>query len=121
MTLGAVRPRLMLEEFLAMPETEPASEYNNGEVWQKPMPQGEHSRLQTKICESLNAVGEAAQIAYAFSELRCTFGGRSIVPDISVFRWNRIPRKKTGRVENQFLIHPDWAIEILSPDQSATR
>jgi Uma2 family endonuclease len=38
MTSSAVRPRLMLEEFLAMPETEPASEYNDGKIWQKPMP-----------------------------------------------------------------------------------
>jgi Uma2 family endonuclease len=121
MTLSAVRPRLLLEEFLAMPETKPASEYNDGKISQKPMPQGEHSRLQTKMCESLNAVGEATQIALAFSELRCTFGGRSIVPDVSVFRWHRIPRKESGRVENRFLIHPDWAIEILSPDQSVSK
>ncbi|MFN5472694.1 MAG: Uma2 family endonuclease, partial [Pseudanabaena sp.] len=46
-----------------------------------------------------------------------TFGGVSIVPDISVFRWERIPRKSSGRVANRFEIHPDWVIEILSPDQ----
>jgi Uma2 family endonuclease len=60
-------------------------------------------------------------VVYAFSELRCTFGRRSIVPDISVFRWSRIPRKESGRLENQVFLHPDWAIEILSPDQGATK
>jgi Uma2 family endonuclease len=33
---------ITLEEFLKLPETEPASEYIDGEIVQKPMPQGEH-------------------------------------------------------------------------------
>jgi Uma2 family endonuclease len=35
-----------LEEFLQLPETRPASEYIDGKIIQKPMPQGEHSTLQ---------------------------------------------------------------------------
>ncbi len=110
-----------LEEFLQHPETKPASEFINGEVSQKPMPQGEHSRLQWKMCEAVNQVSEAQKIACAFPELRCTFGGASIVPDVAVFRWERIPRTESGRVANRFNLHPDWAIEILSPDQSQTK
>jgi Uma2 family endonuclease len=34
---------------------------------------------------------EAAIRSQFVTELRCTFGGRSIVPDISVFEWSRIP------------------------------
>ena len=49
--------------------------------------------------------------------MRCVFGGLAIVPDIAVFRWERIPRLPSGRITNRFEIHPDWAIEILSPDQ----
>ena len=112
---------LTLKEFLKLPETKPASEFINGQVIQKPMPQGEHSRLQGKLCEAINQVGEAAKIAYAFPELRCTFSGQSVVPDIAVFRWDRILRKPSGRIENRFTIHPDWSIEILSPEQSQTR
>jgi Uma2 family endonuclease len=41
-----------LEEFLQLPETEPASEYINGEILQKSMPKGKHSRLQLKLCNS---------------------------------------------------------------------
>ena len=37
---------LTLEEFLELPETKPASEYINGQVSQKPMPQGKHSLLR---------------------------------------------------------------------------
>ena len=50
-------------------------------------------------------------------DTHCVFGGRAIVPDIAVFRWERIPRLASGRVANRFEIYPDWAIEILSPDQ----
>ena len=54
-------------------------------------------------------------------ELRCTISGRSIVPDVSVFQWERIPRQADGRVANVFNIAPDWTIEILSPKQSQTK
>ncbi len=50
----------------------------------------------------------------------CTFGGRSIVPDIAVFRWPRIPKTETGRIASRFEIAPDWVIEIASPGQSIT-
>jgi Uma2 family endonuclease len=82
--IAAIQPQLGLEEFLKLPETKPASEFVNGEITQKPMPQGEHSRLQGKLCTAINQIAETAKIAYAFPELRCTFAGRSIVPDISV-------------------------------------
>src|SRR4028119_2139625 len=112
---------LTLEEFLKLPETEPASEYINGRIIQKPLPQGEHSALQTELSPAINSVVRSKKIARAFSELRCTFGGRSIIPDVSVFLWNRIPRKEKGEVANVFSIAPDWTIEILSPDQSQTK
>ena len=112
---------LTLEDFLLIPETEPASEYIDEQIIQKPMPQGEHSAIQTELASAINAVLKPQRTARAFSELRCTFGGRSTVPDISVFTWERIPRQETGRVANVFLIAPDWTIEILSPDQSQTK
>lgn len=113
--------QLTLAEFLEKPETEPASEYIDGQIYQKPMPQGEHSILQTRLSKSINQVGESQQLALALTELRCTFGGRSIVPDVSVFEWQRIPRRPNGRIANKFEISPDWVIEILSPDQSPNR
>lgn len=111
----------ILAAFLQLPETEPASEWMNGEIFQKPMPQGKHSRLQSKLCERVNQNAEPQEFALALPELRCTFGGRSLVPDVAVFRWNRIPFTGDGEVPNAFEIVPDWAIEILSPDQSQTR
>jgi Uma2 family endonuclease len=119
--MGTATQTLTLDEFLALPETKPAVEFIQGEMVQKPMPQGKHSRLQYKICSVINQVTEEPKVAFAFPELRCNFGEGSIVPDVSVFRWDRIPCEDSGQVENRFFIPPDWAIEILSPDQSQTK
>ena len=113
--------KISLEEFLLLPETKPASEYVDGQIYQKDIPQGKHSTLQTRFGNRINQVGEPQKLAFAFSELRCTFGGRSIVPDIAVFEWSRILLNAKGEVENRFEIVPDWTIEILSPDQNPTR
>jgi Uma2 family endonuclease len=112
---------LTLEAFLAMPETKPASEFIDHQILQKPMPQGKHSTVQGDFVPAVNSVLKPDRIARAYPELRCTFGGRSIVPDVAVFKWKRIPRDADGRVANAFKLAPDWTIEILSPDQSQTK
>lgn len=112
---------ITLENFLKLPETKPASEYVDGQIIQKPMPQGKHSAIQTELSSCINATLKPPQVARAFSELRCTFAERSIIPDVSVFTWERIPRDQSGEVANTFLGAPDWTIEILSPDQSQTK
>lgn len=112
---------LTLEEFLKLPETKPASEYVDGKIQQKPMPQGKHSTLQIELASAINQAGKAKKLAYAFTELRCTFAGRSIVPDIAVFEWQNIPLDNNGQIANRFEIAPDWTIEILSPEQSANK
>ncbi len=113
----AIAKPMSLEAFLEMPETKPESEFINGTVKHKPMPQGKHSLLQGTLCQAINQIVKPQKIAIAFPELRCTFGGASIVPDITVFRWERIPRDEDGQVSNKFLTYPDWSIEILSPNQ----
>ena len=113
--------KLTLLEFLKLPETKPANEFTDGRVEQKLMPQGKHSRLQLKFCDAVNAAAEEPQLAMAFPELRCTFGGRSIVPDATVFLWKQIPFDANGEVENSFEIYPDWTVEILSPEQKTTK
>lgn len=112
---------ITLTEFLQRPETKPATEYINGQLIQKPMPQGKHSKLQGRISAEINALAEAETLALALPELRCTFGDRSIVPDIAVFRWERIPLDEDGAIANHFHEPPDWTIEILSPEQNQSR
>jgi len=118
--MTVVRPSsITLEAFLALPETKPASEYIDGEIIQKPMPKARHSRLQSKLTSTVNQVTEEMQIAYAFPELRCTFGGRSIIPDVAVMRWENIEFDENGEPVDDVLVAPDWTIEILSPAQSS--
>jgi Uma2 family endonuclease len=112
---------ITLESFLALPETKPASEYIDGKILQKPMPQGKHSLLRMKLLTFINSILMEAKIAIAFPELRCTFGGRSIVPDVVVLKNENIPKDDDGEVANLVTIAPDWTIEILSPDQSTTK
>lgn len=129
---------LTLEEFLKLPETKPASEYIDGQIIQKPMSQGKHSKIQGELVSAINLVVKKKKIACAscsiastrgtratafraFPELRCAFGDRSTIPDIAVFVWSRIPCDENGEIANTFSQAPDWTIEILSPAQSYTR
>ncbi|MBF2058042.1 MAG: Uma2 family endonuclease [Cyanobacterium sp. T60_A2020_053] len=118
---STAKTSLSLEEFLQLPETKPYSEYIDGKIEEKPMPQGQHSVLQGRLVTIINEKVLANKIAYAFPELRCTFGGKSLTPDISVFTWQRIPKDEKGRIANRFQTFPDWVIEILSPEQSANK
>jgi Uma2 family endonuclease len=111
---------LSLEEFLNLPNLEdsPAWEYIDGIAVQKPMPKVRHAILQKRL---LRAIDNQAERYTALPELRCTFGGRSIVPDIAVIAWTRIPLNDVGEAEDDFTEAPDWTIEILSPDQRVNR
>ncbi len=120
MVIAAAEPH-SLETFLELPETKPASEFINNKISRKPIPQGKHSLLQGALCEAINQVVKLSKTAYAFPELLCTFGGASIVPDIAVFRWERIPLDPDGKIANKFLSYPDWTIEILSPRQNLNK
>lgn len=114
-------PTITLDEFLTLPETKPAREYIDGQIIQKPMPRGKHSKIQSELCAFINAILQPQKIAIAFPELRCTFGEKSIVPDISIFTWARIPTDENGDIADNFDLAPDGMIEILSPAQSGTK
>ena len=73
------------------------------------------------MCNSINDVAESLHVAYAFPELRCSFGIRSVIPDVAVFNWSRIPFAADREDDSDFLLPPDWTIEILSPEQSSNR
>lgn len=115
---------LTLEEFLALPETKPYCEYIDGKIIPKPMPQGKHSTIQGELCPTINSVVKVQKMGWAFPELRCTYpsgsrashvyAGRSIVPDVAVFCWARLPVDENGDIANIFAVAPDWIIEILS-------
>ena len=109
---------LTLDEFLALPEEEPALEFECGKVIQKAAPQAYHSVVQAFIVERVNRIVTPGKRGFAFPELRTTLEQRSYVPDIAVYRWSRVPVDEHGRVIQRFTTVPDVAIEIASPGQS---
>jgi Uma2 family endonuclease len=117
MTIAIPQP-LTLEQFLQLPDIEasPAWEFIQGEAIQKPMPGGKHSRLQSRLGAALNALSSPYE---ALPELRCTVGGRSIVPDLVVLAKDQIPLDALGEIVSTGIhFAPNWMIEILSPDQN---
>jgi len=117
--MTTLQSKLTLNDFLKLPETKPASEYIDGKIQHKPMSKGKHSIIQALLVATINQVSNKK--CHAFTELRCTFAGRSLIPDICVFNWQRIPLDPKGEIENDFMSQSDWTIEILSPDQSSIR
>ncbi|MGI8553857.1 MAG: Uma2 family endonuclease [Dehalococcoidia bacterium] len=112
--------RLTLEDFMNLTEKKPALEFEEGMVQQKVSPRGKHSALQLGFCERLNEFARPRRLGLALPELRSTYAGRSYVPDVSLYRWDRIPRDASGKIANDFFEPPDIAIEIVSPRQSVT-
>ncbi len=110
--------RMTLEEFLDLPERKPALEYEDGRITQKVPPKGRHSALQADTVEVFNRFGRPRKLARAFTELRTTYANASLVPDVAVYLWERIPRDDRGRVADDFREVPDIVVEIVSPKQS---
>jgi Uma2 family endonuclease len=112
---------LTIEEFLRLPEREPPLEYEDGEVTQKVSPKLRHSRSQMRLALAIAQRVGPTEPVLVFPELRITFGGRSVVPDLAVFRRERVPVAADGELENDVFVPPDLAVEIVSPKQSVTR
>lgn len=116
--VAAVSKPITLEQFLALPEIDdsPAWEFICGDVSQKPMPGGKHSRLQSRLGGAINGSGTDYE---ALPELRCTFGGQSMVPDVVVLATADIPVDENGDISSAGIeFAPPWMIEILSPEQN---
>ena len=116
----ATRDGLMLDEFLALPDKEVALEFADAEVTQMVSPHGKHSTLQADLAAEFSGIFRPHKIARAFTELRATWAGTSPVPDVSVNRWERLPRDPRNRVATRFDTSPDIAVEIVSPEQRVT-
>ncbi len=109
--------KISLQEFLQQLDTKPASEFIDGEIFQKPMPKADHSIIQSDLTTAINLVLKKQQQARAVTELRCVFDERAIVPDITVLPGGDVPRQKNGKAAGEFLAAPPWMIEILSEGQ----
>lgn len=110
------RTRSSLDEFLSLEETKPYLEFIDGEVVAKAMPNKVHSQLVTRLIVALGKHIEANGASASLdTELRHLFRdtGWVFLPDISVTMKQRLRRQPaTDPVE----VMPDFAIEVLSPD-----
>ena len=112
--------RLTLEEFLRLPEEEPPLEYLDGRVTPKVSPQGKHGMLEFGFAALINGYAVPLKLARAIPELRTTFDGGSPVPDLAVYRWDRVPTDPDGKVADVFREPPDIAIEVISLGQGVS-
>jgi Uma2 family endonuclease len=110
--------RLTAEEFLKLPEQKPYLELIDGEVVQKPLPQEQHGWLASVLGELINVFARRRKLAAAFVELRGRFGRDVLLPDVAVYRWERLGRDAARKLTNTYQGPPDIAIEIVSPDQT---
>jgi Uma2 family endonuclease len=80
-------------------------------------PQFKHSLITLRLTERLNRWAEPARLGLALPELRCTFAGRSIIPDIVYLLMEHIETDASGEPLNEIRRPPDIHVEIISPDQ----
>src|SRR5438105_2003685 len=114
---------ITLEEFLRMPEIDeqPYLEYIDGRIEAKVSPQTKHSLITMRLLEHLREYAEPQQRGLPLPELRCTFAGRSIIPDVVFLLDDHIKTDEDGVVLNPTFRPPDIHIEIVSPDQSVRK
>jgi Uma2 family endonuclease len=110
--------RMSVEEFLKLPEFKPYLELFEGVVTQKVSPKLPHGGLQLELGARIDQFARPRKIARAFSEARVIYAGSVVVPDLVVYRWERIPRTPGGALAEDASIPPDIIVEIASPGQS---
>ncbi|MGF1523954.1 MAG: Uma2 family endonuclease [Leptolyngbyaceae cyanobacterium] len=112
---------MTLEAFLQLPNIDesPAWEYSKGVILHNPMGGSKHSLLQKGLIAAVDMLDSAYE---AFQELRCTFDGRSVVPDVAIVASQRLPIDEKGDISSSGIKFAlAWVVEILSPNQSQTR
>jgi Uma2 family endonuclease len=114
---------MTLEEFLRRTDIDehPYLEYIDGRIEAKASPQKKHSAIQGELLDRFNRFAAPPRLGRAFGELRCTFAGRSIVPDVVFLLKAHIERDDQGELLDDTPWPPDIHVEIISPDQSSRK
>jgi len=105
---------LTLDQFLQIPEQEPALEFDSdGTIHEKMPPTTEHGALQAHLAHLLLSwidVDPRRRRGYVYTELRTNVAGASKLPDVAFYRHR--PRESARK---HALEVADLAVEILSP------
>ena len=113
---------LSLEQFLALPEAEPALEMSpTGEISQKVSPTTQHAALQRELAARLEAHAAPRRSGHAFTEQRVVLSRVARVPDVSFYRQARLPLDTRGQYIDHPTTPPDLVAEIYSPGQEDRR
>lgn len=117
------RTRLTVDEFLAFPETEPPSELIGGEVVQKMAPTWNHGLLVKELIFLIENYLRTTREAELVTEARHAARAEDTVflPDINVTLRERVPKDRTVLARGAVEVAPDFAIEVLSPDDRPGR
>ena len=118
-----VATRMTLDEFLALPETEPASEFAYGRVIPPPMPTFFHGLVTAAVIHRLSMRMHANPIGLVVTRTLHANRreGRAYLPDVAVILSQNLPHDRAALVRGPLEFRPDLAIEILSPDDRPGR
>src|SRR5262249_3987628 len=100
----AIETNWTLEQFLRLPETKPALEFECGRITQKMSPSTDHAALQKRLLTLFDGLG----VGEAFPELRTVLLQASKVPDVAFFVKDELPVSPRGR----WLRYPEWSPTI---------
>lgn len=119
----AIRTGITLDEFLTMPETEPPSELIDGELVPGVAPGWNPSDLvgylYSRLLDHLRLTGQGR----VGTEVRHISwpAGRSYLPNVHVTLKDRLPADPDAFRRGPIEVAPDFAIEVLSPDDRPMR
>lgn len=113
---------LTLEQFLSLPEAEPALEMGcDGEISQKVSPTTKHSVLQRELLIRLESHARPLRLGHVFPEQRVILGRAARVPDVAFYSQDRLPLDADGNWIDHPTTAPDLVVEIYSPGQEDRR
>jgi Uma2 family endonuclease len=118
LTFPPLGQQMSVEDFLKLPEVKPYLELFEGVVTQKVSPKLPHGAIQGELFAAIDRSARPGRLARAFTETRVVYAGSVVVPDLVVYRWERIPQGPGGLLAQDATIPPDVVVEILSPGQS---
>ncbi len=118
----AITQLITLEQFWELPEIpDKQVELVRGELVEMPPPGAIHNVIVDEIHGLLRAFVKEHQLGIAFGDNTGYVLHRGPdtvrIPDVSFIAWERVP--ETGIPEENWLIPPDLAVEVVSPSDHA--
>jgi len=107
-----------------MPEIDeepPYLEYIDGRIEAKAMPSMKHVLISKGFDRRFDAFAGPDGLGLSGQEIRFSFAGRSILPDVSFQLAEKVDLLPDGTPANRISIPPDIHIEVISTDQSVAK